>query len=123
MLRGGLFSAMLVISASSAPAETFSEDEIIDIARNAGVDPAPLMLAGDLEYGAYLSGECVTCHQADGTQAGIPGIAGWNDVIFKLTMQEYKLKLRSDHVMQMIAGRLGDEEIAALAAYFAQMDE
>jgi cytochrome c len=34
-------------------------------------------------------------------------------------MHAYKQKLRTNPVMQMMAGRLADEEIAALAAYFA----
>ena len=36
-------------------------------------------------------------------------------------MHAYKNKTRENPVMQMIAGRLGDEEIAALAAYFATL--
>jgi cytochrome c len=35
-----------------------------------------------------------------------------------IAMHAYKQKLRSHLVMQMMAGRLSDEEIAALAAYF-----
>jgi cytochrome c len=37
-------------------------------------------------------------------------------------MHAYKQKIRPHPVMQMMAGRLSDEEIAALAAYFAQID-
>jgi cytochrome c len=38
-------------------------------------------------------------------------------------MHAYKNKQRNHPVMQMIAGRLNDEEIAALAAYFKDAGE
>lgn len=87
------------------------------------VDPAILALQGDPEYGAYLSGECTTCHQAEGGDNGIPSIVFWPEQDFVIAMHAYKSKTRNHPVMQMIAGRLGDEEIAALAAYFANVSE
>lgn len=81
-----------------------------------------LALVGDPEYGAYLSSECTTCHLADGGYEGIPSITLWDERDFVLALQAYKQKIRPHPVMQMIAGRLGDEEIAALAAYFAGLD-
>ena len=73
---------------------------------------------GDRELGQYLSSECVTCHQATGRFDGIPPIVGWPDAAFVEIMDEYRRKKRPNPVMQTIAGRLSDEEIAALAAYF-----
>lgn len=87
------------------------------------LDPAILALKGDPEYGAYLSGECTTCHQAAGGDAGIPSIVYWPEADFVVAMHAYKQKTRPNPVMQMVAGRLGDEEIAALAAYFAQIEK
>ncbi len=87
------------------------------------LDPAILALQGDPEYGAYLSGECTTCHQAAGGDDGIPSIVFWPEDDFVVAMHAYKSKKRAHPVMQMIAGRLGDEEIAALAAYFANIEE
>jgi cytochrome c len=87
-----------------------------------GVDPAVLDIAGDAEYGEYLSAECTTCHRADGEDAGIPSITGWPAEDFVIAMQAYKVKLRPHPVMQMMAGRLADDEIASLAAYFATLD-
>ena len=77
------------------------------------VQPEILALKGDLEYGAYLSSECTTCHQADGDDAGIPSITGWAEEDFVVAMHAYKVKHRVHPVMQMMAGRLSDEEIAA----------
>lgn len=82
------------------------------------LDPAILAIQGDPEYGAYLSSECVTCHQVDGGDTGIPSITYWPEEDFVVALHAYKRQLRPHPVMQMIAGRLSDEEIAALAAYF-----
>lgn len=87
------------------------------------LDPEILALVGDPEYGAYLSGECTTCHQAAGGDDGIPSITLWPEDQFVVAMHAYKNKQRNHPVMQMIAGRLGDEEIAALAAYFKDLEE
>ncbi len=86
------------------------------------LDPAILALEGDPEYGEYLSSECLTCHQADGSAEGIPSVTGWPAEDFVVAMHAYKNKLRPHPVMQMMAARLGDEEIAALAAYFKDLE-
>ena len=87
------------------------------------LDPAILAIEGDAEYGEYLSSECTTCHQADGTDEGIPSIVFWPEEDFVVAMHAYKTQLREHPVMNMVAGRLGDEEIAALAAYFATLGD
>lgn len=87
------------------------------------VDPEILALEGDPDYGEYLSGECTTCHQASGSDAGIPSITLWPEDQFVTAMHAYKDKVRANPVMQLIAGRLSNEEIAALAAYFKDLDE
>ncbi len=83
------------------------------------LDPEILSIDGDPAFGAYLAGECTTCHQGDGSDEGIPSITHWPEEDFVAAMHAYKQKLRPHPVMQMIATRLSDEEIAALAAYFA----
>ncbi len=86
------------------------------------LDPAILAIQGDTEYGEYLSSDCTTCHQADGGDDGIPSIVYWPEADFVIAMHAYKNKQRSHPVMQMMAGRLNNEEIAALAAYFASLE-
>jgi len=86
------------------------------------LDPAILAIVGDSEYGEYLASECMTCHQTSGANDGIPGINGWPTEDFVVAMHAYKQKLRPHPVMQMMAGRLSDEEIAALAAYFKDLE-
>ncbi len=84
----------------------------------AGVEPAA---AADPAFGEYLSSECVTCHRADGQDKGIPPIVGWPADQFIAVLQSYKTKDRANPVMQTIAGRLSDDEMAALAAYYANL--
>ena len=91
-------------------------------AREVDLPPEILAIVGDPEYGAYLSSECSTCHQIDGSDAGIPSITHWPKEDFVVAMHAYKRKLRPHPVMQMMAGRLSDEEIAALAAYYGALD-
>ncbi len=74
--------------------------------------------AADPAFGEYLSSACVTCHRLDGTDKGIPSIVGWPTEQFTVVLKSYKSKERPNEVMQTIAARLSDEEIAALAAYY-----
>lgn len=86
------------------------------------LDPAILAIKGDPEYGEYLSTECTTCHQIDGSYDGIPSITQWPAEDFVAAMHAYKRKVRPHPVMQMMAGRLSADEIAALAAYFETIE-
>jgi cytochrome c len=86
------------------------------------LDPEILAIEGDPAYGEYLSSECTTCHQADGSNEGIPSITQWPEEAFVVAMHAYKRELRPHPVMQMMAKRLSNEEIAALAAYFATLE-
>jgi len=87
----------------------------------ATVMPAPVASADDqtIAYGQYLSSECVTCHRLSGQEDGIPSIVGWSPDQFITVLRAYKTKLRDNVTMQTITARLTDEEMAALAAYFA----
>ncbi|KMW60698.1 Sulfite dehydrogenase cytochrome subunit SoxD [Candidatus Rhodobacter oscarellae] len=83
-------------------------------------DPPEVLfqIEGDVEYGTYLAGECTGCHKPDGGGDGIPAITGWDQETFRYVMHDYRAKTLKNPTMQMIAGRLGDDEIAALSAYF-----
>ncbi len=83
-----------------------------------GLDPQLLTITGDPDYGAYLAGECTTCHRPDGGEEGIPAITGWPHDDFVIALQAYKRGKRVHPAMQLVARRLSDEEIAALAAHF-----
>ena len=80
------------------------------------------VFAGDRELGQHLSSECVTCHQLSGrVSGGVPQIVGWPEDQFVAVMTAYKTKQLDHPVMQAIAGRLAEGDIAALAAYFASI--
>lgn len=98
------------------------EAEPTAIGTDHDIDPEILAIQGDPEYGEYLSSECLTCHKSDGEDAGIPSITSWPNEDFVIAMHAYKKKLRPHPVMQMMAGRLSNEEIAALAAYFKDLE-
>lgn len=108
-------------SFSDNPAD-IPESAPTEAARDPGVDPAVLAIAGDPDYGEYLSGECVTCHRADGEYEGIPSIIGWPAEDFALALHAYRSGLRDNPAMKLVAARLSDEEIAGLAAYFEQAE-
>ena len=82
-------------------------------------DLADQIAKADLGYGEYLAGECVTCHRKSG--AGIPQINGVEAETFVTIMKAYRSKQLDNKVMQMMAGRLGDEQIISLAAYFSSL--
>lgn len=83
---------------------------------------AAMALAGDREYGEYLSSECVTCHQLSGHADGIPSIVGWPKSAFIRALFEYKTNVRGHLVMQNVTANLGNEEIAALAAFYSSLN-
>ena len=85
------------------------------------VGPEVLAIEGDVEYGEFLAAECTTCHRRDGGADGIPSITGWPEDGFVTVMHAYREKVRPNVTMQTITARLGDEDIAALAAYFATL--
>jgi cytochrome c553 len=81
----------------------------------------PGLAAGDRALGEYLSSECVTCHQISGRYQGIPPSVGWPEPSFIQIMHEYRSKKRANPVMQTIAAKFSNDEIAALAAYFGSV--
>jgi cytochrome c553 len=80
--------------------------------------------APDVELGRYLAAECVTCHGAasvaHASTSTIPNIYGLPEQTLVEAVKAYRDKKLANAVMQSIAGRLKDEEIEALAAYFAR---
>ncbi len=107
---------------NTASPQDIPESAPTAVRREVDLPPEILAIVGDVAYGEYLASECLTCHRRDGGDEGIPSITHWPEEDFVIAMHAYKRKLRPHPVMQMMAGRLNDEEIAALAAYFAALD-
>lgn len=76
--------------------------------------------SADAEFGRWLSSECVTCHLLEGAPQGVPSIVGWPQDAFVQVMEAYRSGERRHDVMNTIAARYDDEELAALAAYFEE---
>ena len=78
------------------------------------------LAAPDIELGRYLAQECLTCHRSATSGSTIPNIYGMAETAFTQVIRAYRDKRLGNAVMQSIAERLKDDEIEALAAYFAR---
>lgn len=74
-----------------------------------------------LAYGEYLSGECTSCHRKDGKDKGIPPIIGWDAESFVAVLKSFKNGERDNKAMVSVAKTLDDEQMTALAKYFATL--
>lgn len=77
--------------------------------------------AADLAYGEYLAGECVACHRVN-ADAAIPPINALPAPYFVEALREYQDGERDHDLMRSVARALGQAEMEALAAYFAQLE-
>jgi cytochrome c553 len=69
---------------------------------------------------ALLAASCAACHGTEGhSQGGTPSLAGLDETYFIKQMQQFKSGERSSTVMMQQASGLTDDEINALAEYFA----
>jgi cytochrome c len=102
--------------------KSFNDTNPVEVVQAFVVDSDILAIDGDLEYGEYLASECMTCHREKGGDEGIPLIHGMDRVSVITALQAYREKYRDNSVMQMVAGRLSDDEIAALAVYFESLE-
>jgi cytochrome c len=80
-------------------------------------------VAADLAYGEYLSSECVTCHRAPAKERAIPAIIGLPQSYFVNALRDFRAGRRANPLMQNVARSLDDEQIEALAAYFASLKD
>ena len=87
-----------------------------------GDESAPEVL-GDVEYGEYLSAECVTCHNIKSPGDDIPSLNGRAPAQIVEIMKAYKAKKLNNPTMQTVAARLDAEQIASLALYFATLEK
>ena len=86
------------------------------------LDEQQIIDMGDVEYGQYLGAECASCHHQSGASEGIPSIHGMDAEVFVALMLAFRSKELENPVMQMIAGRLDDEQFGSLALYFSQLE-
>ena len=120
LARGSGAATAALFGIVMTPAPALADEEAARLLEAEQQVTRILSTSGDPAFGAYLGGECATCHQQSGSGSGIPPIAGLPADYTVQALVEYRLGIRTNEVMQLMAKRLADEEIAALAAYFAQ---
>ena len=77
-----------------------------------------------LPYGRHLAQECPACHGADagqGKESGIPGLAGRPVAELTDLLHAFREGRRTNPVMVSVAKSLDEQQIAALAAFFASL--
>lgn len=81
-------------------------------------------LADEHARGEELARTCAACHGADGNETigGIyPRIAGQYQSYLEHAIREYRAGRRENAIMGAQATNLSDEDITALAAYYARL--
>jgi len=79
--------------------------------------------AVDIELGRYLAAECMACHRAATATSTVPNIFGMAEQSLTAALKAYRSKQLPNPVMQNIASRLTDEEIASLGLYFSSVKQ
>jgi len=87
----------------------------------AGVLLAGSAAAGGIRSPSMLANTCAGCHGTNGASAGdlMPIIGGLDKAFLQTVLMEYKSGERDSTIMGRIAKGYSDNEIKAMAAYFA----
>lgn len=84
--------------------------------------PSSAYAAGNADAGMAKAKSCAGCHGADGKgKNGNPAIAGMSESAFADALTAYKSGAKKNKMMNALAKRLSDEDIANLAAYYATL--
>jgi cytochrome c553 len=88
--------------------------------------PAAPAVKGDAAAGAKKNSMCIGCHGIENYKTAfpvlyrVPKITGQNQAYFVAALQAYKSGERSHPSMQAISGSLTEQDMADLAAFYAQ---
>ncbi len=88
----------------------------------ASLAQASTLPKGDAAAGQTKSATCAACHGADGNSVAPawPRLAGQNAKYLYKQLQDFKAGRRNDASMQAMAMPLSDQDMADLAAYYAE---
>lgn len=111
---------VLMATVSCVACVAFGVQSVAGDEKNSEQLSAVLALEGDSEFGEYLAGECLTCHQPGGGDGSIPLIHGKDKAYLASALLEYKNKQRENLVMRGVSAALTDEELASLVSYFSE---
>jgi cytochrome subunit of sulfide dehydrogenase len=116
MSTGAMADASII--AVTTTGETMSTCRMMGVALIATLYVAAPTLAAE---GEILALSCAACHGTDGKSAGsIPTIAGKNRAVLETTLTDFKSGKRTGTVMNRLAKGYTDDEIKALATFFAE---
>ena len=84
---------------------------------------APVFAAGNADAGKAKSAVCAACHGSDGISSLeiYPNLAGQKEAYLAGQLQNYRDGERKNPIMAPMAKPLSDDDIADLAAYYANM--
>ncbi len=83
-------------------------------------------ITGNADAGKKINAQCIGCHSIQGYQSSfpevhkVPMISGQNAKYIIAALNAYKKGERKQGTMRAVAGSLSDQDIADLAAYYAQ---
>ncbi|ALP52869.1 hypothetical protein Tel_06705 [Candidatus Tenderia electrophaga] len=78
--------------------------------------------AGNAQQGKSLSAQCSSCHGPEGQGMGSnPALAGMDADAFVQSLKAYQAGERKHMMMEMMAKKLSEQEMADLAAYYASL--
>lgn len=76
--------------------------------------------AADLNSGRNLAANCANCHGTNGVSTGgIPSLAGQPQQALLTALREFRSGTRPATIMHQLAKGYSDEQLEALAAFFA----
>ena len=115
-------------TAQSAPASASAQPAPASASTSAQPAPATAQstLVGDAAKGRNKTQMCQGCHGIDGWRTAypevymVPRLGSQHEAYLLKALQEYKSGQRSHPSMRAIAASLSDQDMADLAAYYAQ---
>jgi cytochrome c553 len=118
-LDAGRLERMIARCASKGCASSMRHTLAASIAAGLLVLTSDCAAAAGLDRGAQLAATCAACHSRDNHDRGIPAIVGLSEERLAAAMQAFKSGERSSQIMHAVALSLSNEDISALARYFA----
>jgi len=122
MIRPLAVSTLTLLFSAAVSAQTPAQAP----ATPAAQAPAAAAPGGDPAKGRELTRMCEGCHGIEGWRTAfpevyhVPKLGGQHAAYIVQALHEYKKGDRSHPSMQAIAGTLSDQDMANLAAYYAQ---
>ena len=108
----------------SAQAQSLSDQDIEDVSAYIATLNSETVAGGGSEVSAIEpASTCVACHGDNGIGVSPvwPTLAGQHESYLEHALNQYRDGTRKDPVMSQMAAALSDEDVAVLAAYYAEL--